>query len=98
MYLSCFHSPTFLFHASYRESIHPILSSGWAVAKTVTSDVRKCSQVSGRGLNFHSHYMPRFFFNYKDSVVYNGKAAKVLRSLICILNVWFEPWSGRRPC
>jgi hypothetical protein len=66
IYLSCFHSPTFLFLASYRESIQPALSSGWAVAKTVTSDVRKCSLVSGRGLNFHSQYKPRFF-NYKDS-------------------------------
>jgi len=88
MYLSCFHSPTFLFHASYLESIHPILSSGWAVAKTVTSEVRKCSQVSGRGLNFHSQYMPRFFFNYKNSVIYNSKPAQVLWFLICILNMF----------
>jgi hypothetical protein len=37
------------------------ISSGWAVAKIVTSEVRKCSQVSGRGFNSHSQYEPKFF-------------------------------------
>jgi len=33
-------------------------------------------------------YAKIFFLNYENSVIYNGKPAKVLRFLICILNIF----------